>query len=182
MVRHSVLLVACCLSVVLLQSSGAALTGDITKDPADVVKKYAELDFKGARLEAGTQEVLFPYIAWAGEPAWGTVVVVDRYDVLNHTSDWNILSLLEVVIPVEYQVLGTMYWETAVFLPERRVERVSFHVKGQSHRWRLIAPQIPPHVGVKRMINFVRHAMLQESDPSRLEKLTALRDHLQEAT
>ncbi len=170
------------MSVVLLQSSGAALTGDITKDPADVVKKYVELDFKGARLEAGTQEVLFPYIAWEGEPAWGTVVVVDRYDVLDHTSDWSILSLLEVLIPVDYRVLGTMYWHTAAFLPEHRVERVSFHVKGHAHRWRLIAPQIPPHVGVKRMINFVRHAMLQERDPLRLEKLTALRDQLQGAT
>lgn len=178
--RH-VLTTGLLIGLLLMPSGGGALTGDITHDPADVVKKYAKLDFKGVRLEAGSGEVLHPYIAWTEEPVWGTVVVVDSYEVLDRTKDWDIISMMEAVIPVDYRVLGTMYWATASFLPEPRVERVRFRVKGRSHRWRLLEPHMPPHVGVKRMINFVRHAILQETDPSRLEKLTELRDDLRKA-
>ena len=167
--------------LVLVPYTGESLTGDITHDPADVVRQYAKLDFKGVRLEPVAEEVLHPYIGWTGEPVWGTVVVVDKYEVLDHTKDWDIVNMLEVVIPVEYRVLGTMYWATASFLPEPRVERVRFRVKGSSHRWRLFEPLMPPHVGVKRMINFVRHELLQETDPSRIERLTQLRDDLRKA-
>ncbi len=180
MTRH-ILNAILCLGLVLVPCGSGALTGDITHDPADVVKQYAKLDFKGVRLEAASGEVLRPYIAWTEEPVWGTVVVVNGYDVLDHTKDWEIVNMSEVVIPVDYRVLGTMYWETVFFLRKPQVERVRFRVKGTSYRWRLFEPQMPPHVGVTRMVRFVRHAMLQETDPSRLKKLTELRDDLRKA-
>ena len=167
--------------VLLTPCCAFALTGDIRHDPAEIVKKYARLDFKGARLEPASQEVLHPFIDWREEPLWGTVVVIESYEVLDHTKYWEIISPLEAVIPVQYRVLGKMYWETGTFLAEPRVEQIPFRVKGKRHRWRLMGPHIPPHVGLKRMIKFVRHAILQETDPSRREQLSVLQQELEKA-
>jgi hypothetical protein len=37
---------------------------------------------------------------------------------------------------------------------------------------------IPPHVGQKRIMNYVKQAIVEETDRSRLAALTALRDDL----
>lgn len=168
--------------VSILAGSGTAgaLTGDIKHDPTEVIKKYAQLDYKGVRLDPASQQVLHPYIEWREEPAWGSVVVVADYTVLGRTKEWEIVSMLEARIPVEYRVLGTVYWGTASFLPAARIERVNFHVKGRAMRWRIVEPQMPPHVGVKRMINFVRQAILLETDPAHIARLTALREALEQ--
>ena len=166
---------------VLIPCSGLALTGDIRHDPAEIVKKYTRLDFKGVRLESASQEVLHPFIEWREEPLWGTVVVVESYEVLDQIKYWEIISPMEARIPVQYKVLGTMYWETATFLAEPSVEQIPFRVKGKLHRWRLMGPHIPPHVSLKRMIRFVRQAILEEGNPSRREQLSALRQELEKA-
>lgn len=166
-----------------LASPGTAwpLTGNIKHDPTEIVEKYVKLDYKGVRLNAASQQVLHPYVAWQNEPAWGSVVVVADYAVIGRTEEWDIVSMLEARIPVEYQVVGTVYWTTASFLPEPGTERVHFRVKGQAMRWWIVEPQIPPHVGIKRMINFVRQAILLETDPAHVAKLTALREELEQA-
>lgn len=167
------------LTVLAGAATAEALTGDIKHDPTEVITKYAQLDYKGVRLNAASQPVLDPYVEWRDEPAWGSVVVVADYTVLGQTKEWDIISMLEARIPVEYRVLGTVYWGTASFLPAPGTERISFRVRGRAMRWRIVEPQIPPHVGVKRMINFVRQAILQETDPAHIAKLTALRDELE---
>jgi hypothetical protein len=172
--RHSVLV----LTMLIAPWTAGALTGDITRDPAEVVRKYAQLDYKGARLAAQSRQVMYPYIDWTDEPVWGSVVVIDEYTVLEQTKDWDIVDMTEVVIPVEYRVLGTMYWETATFHEEPRVERIGFRIKGRTMRWRIVAPQVPPHVGLKRAINLVRQAILEEADPKRQARLTGLLNEL----
>lgn len=173
--------VAALLLAVLAGSTTAeALTGDIKHDPTEVIEKYARLDYKGVRLRAASQPVLHPYVEWRDEPAWGSVVVVSDYTVLDQTKDWDIISMLEARIPVEYRVLGTLYWRTASFLPAPGTERVSFRIRGRAMRWRIVEPQIPPHVGVKRMINFIRQAILLETDPAQVAKLTALQEELEQ--
>lgn len=178
--KKKCVVVALVLSVLGGAGTAGALTGDIEHDPTEVIKKYTQLDYKGVRLNAASQQVLHPYVAWREEPAWGSVVVVSDYTVLGQTKEWEIVSMLEARIPVEYRVLGTVYWETASFLPDPKTERVGFLVKGRQMRWWIVEPQIPPHVGVKRMINFVRQAILVETDPAHLAKLTALRNELEQ--
>ena len=147
---------------------GVAHKADHTSDP-------------NVRLYPESQETLHPYTTWTEEPAWGTVVVIKEHMVLDHTQHWEIISMLEAKIPVEYRVLGNMHWASATFSEDPRVERVQYHVIGRAHRWRILGPRIPPHVGVTRVISFVRHAILQETDPKRRETLAALRDSLKEA-
>ena len=158
-----------------------ALTGDIKKDPTEMVKQYLMLDQNGARLDALSFETMKPYINWKDEPAWGHAVVILGYTMAMEIKQWEVISDIEVLIPVKFRVLGLVYWETASFLPESGEIEVKFRIKGFKERWRIIDPILPPHVGQKRMINYVRQAMLDEKDPSRLATLTALRDDLKNA-
>lgn len=175
------LILAVFLTLLVTWSDGLAQTYALNRDPVEVVKKYVSLDQKGVRLESRSWETLKPYVHWKEEPNWGHVMVTGGYKVIDDIKQWEVVSMLEVVIPVEFQVLGAMYWETAGFLPEKQVEQVKFRVKAVGGRWRIIEPLLPPHVGQQRMINYVRQAMLQETEPSRLATLTSLRDELQKA-
>jgi hypothetical protein len=162
-------------------SDGLAQTGSIAHDPTDMVDKYLELDIKGVRLDAISQEALAPYVTWSDEPVWGRAVIVTKYEVINEFKQWTVISQAEVIIPVEYTVLGSVYWERAAFLPEPKAERVGFRVKIVGDRWRIAEPMLPPHVGQKRMINYVRQAILDEKEPSKITVLETLLEDLKKA-
>ena len=151
--RWTVLLVL----VLWLVSGGTvvAQTGGLDHSPAELVKKYFELDQKGAKLDSLSFEALAPYRHWESEPAWGKVIVIRGFSVAEHYRDWEVVDRLEVVIPVTFEVLGSVYLETAGFLPESQVETIQVRVKAVRNRWRIMEPVLPPHVGQKRMINFV---------------------------
>jgi hypothetical protein len=166
----------------LAPAAGGAQTGSIAHDPTEVVEKYLELDAKGVRLDAFWQETLAPYVTWKAEPLWGHAVVITHYQVINEFKQWTVISQAEVVIPVEYRVLGSAYWEQAAFLPEPKLERVAFRVKIVGDRWRIAEPLLPPHVGQKRMINYVRQAILDEQDRAKAATLEILLDDLKRAT
>lgn len=154
-------------------------TGDLTKDPSEVVKTYLRLDSKGVRLEAISQETLRPYIDWSEEPRWGKVIVIKQYEMVDDVEEWEVINSLEMRIPVTFNILGTLYWETGAFVENLQTERVWFHVKGLKERWRIIAPQIPPHVTAKRMVNVVRQAILDEPQLQRKDILASLRKELE---
>jgi hypothetical protein len=169
--------------VLLLWSvgTGSAQTGALHKDPSILLKKYLTLDLKGARLEAISWEAQRPFIAWEEEPVWGHVVVVKGYEVLEDLEQWEVKNNLDVVIPVKFNVLGSVYLDRATFLAESHVERIGFHIKTVNGYWRIVEPVLPPHVGQKRMLNFVKQAIVEETEPSKLAMLTALKDELSKA-
>ena len=167
--------------VALALSDSHAQIGSIAHDPTEMVDKYLELDVKGVRLDAMSQEALAPYVAWKDEPVWGRAVVITQYEVINDFKQWTVISQAEVIIPVEYKVLGSVYWERASFLPEPKTERVGFRIIIVDDRWRIAEPMLPPHIGQKRMINYVRQAMLDEKDQARTGTLETLLDELKKA-
>lgn len=175
------LLAVLALSFMAGAQGAAAFTGDLKKDPSLTIKAYLDLDLKGARLESISYETLKPYTNWKREISWGVVEVTDSYEVVDDIKAWQVVSILEVWIPVKFQVLGTMEWESATFTPDPHVEEVRFRVKAVGDRWRIMEPVLPPHVSQKRLVNFVRQAMLQETDDGRLQQLAALRDALRNA-
>ena len=164
--------------MLVLPSSTIAFTGDITNDPSKLVQKYLSLDSRGARLNVHSFEVLTPYIAWKEEPAWGQVVVISKYEVMEDVTQWEIINSMEAFIPVTFHVVGTMYWEAANFLPETYKEVRRFHVKAIDNQWRIAAPQLPPHVGKKRLIDYVRLERFQETDEARKASLQELEEQL----
>jgi hypothetical protein len=158
-----------------------AQTNAITHSPAEVVQKYVQLDNKGARLDAASFESLAPYVNWKEEPVWGKVVVVNGFSVPDDYRQWEIVNSLEVVIPVEFKVLGVVYLDTAGFMADPSVEQVRVTVKVFNNRWRIIDPMFPPHVGQRRMLNFIREALQEEKGETRRATLAALQDQLRKA-
>ena len=158
-----------------------AQTGGLSHSPAEIVKKYFELDQKGAKLDSMSFEALAPYRSWDTEPLWGKVIVIREFSVAEHHRDWEVVNRLEVVIPVTFQVIGSVYLETAGFLPETSVEEIRVRVKSIKNRWRIIEPVLPPHVGQKRMINFVKEAWVKETEPAKRESLATLQSELRKA-
>ena len=156
-----------------------ALTGDITNDPAQLVHKYLSLDKRGARLEAYSFKVLTPYITWEEEPAWGRIVVISDYEVIDDVTRWEIINSMETLIPVTFEIVGTMHWETATFWPESRMELEHFHVKANDDRWQITGPQLPPHVGTSRLLDYVRLAQLGEVNETRKATLQRLQQELE---
>src|SRR5512134_640207 len=76
-----------------------AQSGGLSRSPAEIVKKYFELDQKGAKLDSMSYEALAPYRSWDTEPVWGRVVVIREFSVAEHHRDWEIVNQLEVLIP-----------------------------------------------------------------------------------
>ena len=166
------------LALVLSAGDGLAQTGSLDHSPVDVVKQYLALDYKGARLDAMSVETVASYTSWPEEPTWGHVVVIRGFVVAEHYRQWEVIDKLEVVIPVTFQVIGSVYLETAGFVQEAGTEEVRFRVKAVKNRWRIVEPMFPPHVGQKRMVNVVREAWIKETDPAKRDRLGALRDEL----
>jgi hypothetical protein len=156
-------------------------SGSMRRSPAEVVKRYVLLDQKGARLDAPSFETVRPYIDWKEEPAWSRVVVIQETTVPEDYRKWEILDNLEVIIPVTFHVRGAVYLDTAIFVPEDTTEEVRFHVKVVGNYWRIMAPVIPPHVGLKRMVSFARDAEAHEQDETQRIVLAALIDSLRKA-
>ncbi len=156
----------------------AGQTNAITHSPAEVVQKYLMLDNKGARLDAGSFDTLAAYVGWNEEPSWGKIIVINGFSVPDDYRKWDIINSLEVIIPVEFKVLGAVYLDTAGFVAEPSVEQVRVRVKILNSRWRIMEPMFPPHVGQRRMINFVRQAMQEETQETRRATLAALQNEL----
>lgn len=168
------------LALLVGMAGGAAWaqTGGLSHSPAEIVKKYFELDQKGAKLDSMSFEALAPFRSWDTEPIWGKVIVIREFSVAEHHRDWEVVNRLEVVIPVTFQVIGSVYLETAGFFPETSVEEIRVRVKSIKNRWRIIEPVLPPHVGQKRMINFVKEAWVKETEPAKRESLATLQSEL----
>jgi hypothetical protein len=120
-----------------------------------------------------------PYVAWTEEPVWGQVVVISEFEVVDDVSQWEILDELEAKIPVVFEIVGTMYWETATFVVDPHREFQFFHVMAVQDRWQIGGPQLPPHVGRQRLIDFVRWKELNEMDPERKALFGSLKQQLE---
>jgi hypothetical protein len=167
-------LIAC----LCVTSIASAQTGSLKHSPSEVVKRYLSLDSKGARLDAMSGETVASYTNWDEEPTWGHVVVTRGFVVAEQYRQWEVIDRLEVVIPVTFEIIGSVYLETAGFVQETEREEVRFRVKAVNNRWRIVEPMLPPHVGQNRMINFVREAWMKETDPAKRDRLGALQNEI----
>ncbi|MCE9534972.1 MAG: hypothetical protein K8R65_00990 [Nitrospirae bacterium] len=165
-------------ALLLSAGEGLAQSGTLDHSPSEVVKRYLSLDYKGARLDALSVETVASYTGWHEEPTWGQVVVTKGFVVAEHYRQWEVIDRLEVVIPVTFQVIGSVYLETAGFVQGVVTEEVRFRVKAVNNRWRIVEPMLPPHVGQKRMVNVVREAWIKETDQAKRARLASLQEEL----
>ena len=158
--------------------SVGAFNSHITEDPTRILQKYLSLDQKGVRLNAASFEVLDPYILWQDEPAWGHVVVIADFQIEPDVTKWEVIDTLDAKIPVTFEVLGTMHWESVTFVSDSHQESHWFHIKAVYDRWQIVGPVLPPHVGRRRLVDFVRWTELNEPDVKKKAWLASLQKQL----
>ena len=163
----------------VLPSASHSFNRHIKEDPVKTLNKYLSLDKKGARLEASSWQVIDPYVDWEDEISWGQVVVISKYHIVDDVRQWEIISGLEAKIPVMFDVVGTMHWESVTFVPDPHQESYLFHIKAVYDRWQIVDPQLPPHVGRQRLINFVRWTELSETEVGRRALFASLKKQLE---
>ena len=173
-----VLLIMAC-AMVGSGTSSNAFNRHIKEDPTKILHKYLSLDKKGARLEASSWQVVAPYVHWTEELAWGQVVVISQFHIVDDVTQWEIVNGLEAKIPVVFDVLGTMNWESVTFVVDPHQESYLFHIKAVYDRWQIVNPQLPPHVGRQRMMDFVRWAELSEPEAKRKALFASLHKQLE---
>jgi hypothetical protein len=161
-----------------LQVPAGAFNSHITEDPTRILQKYLSLDQKGVRLNVASFEVMDPYIVWQDEPAWGHVVVIANFQIESDATKWEIIDGLDAKIPVTFDVLGTMHWESVTFVPDSHQETHWFHIKAVYDRWQIAGPILPPHVGRRRLVDFVRWTELNEPDVKKKTWLASLQKQL----
>lgn len=171
------LMVGCVLAGAIFPAQ--AFISHITEDPTKLLNKYLSLDKKGVRLEAASWQVVQPYVTWVEEPAWGHVVVISAFHIVDDVSQWDIIGTMEARIPVTFDVLGTMHWESVTFVPDPHQESHFFHIKTVYDRWQIAAPQLPPHVGRRRLLDFVRWTELQEPEAVKKALFASLHKQLE---
>lgn len=167
--------------LVLTPTIGGTQTASLSNSPAEVVKRYLGLDKKGARLDSISIDAVRPYTSWKEEPLWGRAVVTQDFVVAEDYRQWEVVDRMEVVIPVTFHVMGLVYFDTAGFVSEPGIEEFRFRVKAIKNRWKIVDPILPPHVGQRRMVNFVREAWLKESDSAKRAALATLQEELRKA-
>ena len=155
-----------------------AFNRHITEDPTKTLHKYLSLDKKGARLETSSWQVVEPYVHWKEDFVWGQVVVISNFHIVEDVTQWEIVSGLEAKIPVVFDVLGTMHWESVTFVSDPHQESYLFHIKAVYDRWQIVHPQLPPHVGRQRLLDFVRWTELSESEAKRKALFASLHKQL----
>ena len=176
MTKIALLIMAC--AMVGSATSSNAFNRQITEDPTKILHKYLSLDKKGARLEASSWQVVAPYVHWKEELAWGQVVVISQFHIVDDVTQWEIVNGLEAKIPVVFDVLGAMHWESVTFVVDPHQESYLFHIKAVHDRWQIVHPQLPPHVGRQRMMDFVRWAELSEPEAKRKALFASLHKQL----
>lgn len=177
--RFLLCLLSLAVGACLVPVSVLSLTNDLTNDPAKVVKKYLSLDKRGVRLTAHSYEAVLPYVAWEQEePVWERFVVIRDYSVSDDVTQWDIVSSTEAFIPVTFQVLGIVHVETATFIRAPREEVLAVRIRAVDNHWKMVSPVFPPHVGRSRLADFVKDAMLHETNDDRARTLRRLREDL----
>src|SRR5919107_1527127 len=113
--RRRMLLATALLWLMVPPDESVAQSNSITHSPAKVVEKYFALDNKGVRLDATSFESVAGLVDWKEEPVWGKVIVISGFTVADDFRKWEIVTRLEVLVPVEFRVLGVMYLDSAGF-------------------------------------------------------------------
>ena len=57
--------------------------GIAAETPSDVVRKFCQLDYEGARLSSDTYKKIIPLVAYPEEPGWDIVIGIRSYEIKN---------------------------------------------------------------------------------------------------
>jgi hypothetical protein len=139
-VATMMLLGACKVARRPAQSQPAVTLSDTT--PVRLVREYVTRDADGQRIRANPW--FFNVVIWPEDPGWDSYAVIRNSGVDPIRADSSTAR-----VSVTYEVVGhveTTGRTTARFVPDSSTERFVFTVALTDNGWRIVAPQIDPHL------------------------------------
>jgi hypothetical protein len=122
----------------------------------ETVKAYCDLDANGARLTSATWNKVLPYISWSEEAGFDRAIVIAGFAI----GQVQMKSDREHIVPVAYQVMGTVAGEYAA---GRRTENVRYRVARTDRGWKIMEPDfLPPHVLADVMVRHLTETQQSE--------------------
>jgi len=109
---------------------------------SELLQAYCALDFDGARLSSTTFERVNSMVAWAQEPGWDAVKLVEGFTLGAPQASGN-----RIEIPVFYEVVGAAEGPQVTRFG-KQVETVKFELESAGGTWKIVGPIIPPHVSL----------------------------------
>jgi hypothetical protein len=122
------------------------------RDALKVLQRYVQLDRSGARLDGKRYHSMAALSVWKDEPGWDMFVVTSGLGIGRPQTD----GATKVTAYVRYDVEGVM--EADTFTPVDLLqadtiaslsigEPIQFVLEKTADGWKIVSPQIPPHVG-----------------------------------
>ena len=96
-------------------SINTCMAGDT---PSEVVRKFCQFDFEGARLSSKTYSDIVPLISYPEEPGWDTVISITGYTIKKEKIFGNNAEVI-----VEYNI--DQSWPAGVTIPNIEVIKLA---------------------------------------------------------
>ena len=123
--------------------------------PEAVVETFCQLDAGGQRIKPDGWRKVKSLVAWPDEPGWDSATIISNYSIVKTDTADN-----QSIVTVKYFVLGST--DTIEYVKSSRVEIVKFELSLENKDWRIVRPQIPPHVNKKAIIEHLQGIQLSE--------------------
>ena len=133
--------------------------------PEAVVETFCQLDAGGQRIKSGGWVKIRPLVAWPDEPGWDNAIIISHYSIAKANTVDN-----KSIVTVKYFVLGST--DTIEYVKSSKVETIKFELSLKNNRWKIIRPQIPPHVNKKAIIEHLLE--IQSAEKERKDQLEML--------
>jgi hypothetical protein len=137
--------------------------------PASVVAAFIEADGEGLALSSDTFKQLVRYAVWPDAPGWDTFTVIKSYAI--GEVGW---TGKKASVQITYDVVGT--FSALTFTPKPEKEAISFELRKRKDKWKIISPQLQPHLFVVSAITALEAAGAKDDAEGKasLEKLRRL--------
>lgn len=140
----------------MLALVGCVTTGGTAASPEDTVRRFAQLDFEGARLSGSTYDKINPLVTWKEQKPTDPVFIVTGYEVAPAKVEGD-----RAEVTVEYKVVDRLDvpWSPGSADKARDIQEntnVTFQLLRKGRTWRIDSPAMTPHVGPEALARVIR--------------------------
>ena len=138
-------------SIALLPSCATVKISQGERDAIKVLQRYLALDRSGARVDDKRYHSAAALTQWQEEPDWDLIVVISGSAISRPQSNGGTTSA-RVKFVVEGVIDVDAFYPVTALPPELAdrvdpVETVEFLVSPSKDGWKIVTPQLPPHIG-----------------------------------
>jgi hypothetical protein len=144
-------------ALLLLLLATSSFAASYPGSPAAVVAAYIEADGAGKALDSDTVPLVLKYTTWKEAPGWDSCAVIKSYEIGEVAATAGKAS-----VQITYQVAGQLSLLSYTAKPAK--EEVSFDVVKTKGKWKIVSPQLAPHLTATAAIAFLKKIGAEGAD------------------